>query len=82
MDICKYCGEIFDDSDSKDIFFKHINMSLNDKIVLNLMDVTLWITDEAKMELFIDAPYEDGTIVKETVSINFCPFCGRRLRNE
>ncbi len=82
MEECRYCSEVEDIDISRDIFFEHINAVFNDSVEVNLIDVTVWITDEAKMELFIDPAVETGCIVKKTVDINFCPFCGRRLRND
>lgn len=82
MEECRYCSEVEDGDISRDIFFEHINAVFNDSVEVNLMDVTVWITEEAKMELFVDPAVETGVILKKTVDINYCPFCGRRLRND
>lgn len=83
---CKYCSEVendvYGDVASKDIFFEHLKLKVNDTAEINFADITVWITDEADLELYIDeADGYNQQFVKEKIPINFCPFCGRRLRN-
>ena len=75
---CYYC----DAEENKDIFFKFLpaifgiekeNHDYN-------QDVTVFITDDSELELCV--MMGDDYLVKEKKKINYCPFCGRRLRND
>ena len=74
-DRCKFC----DAEENKDIFFNFLpamfgiekeNHDYNP-------DVTVFITDEAELELCV--MMGDDYLVKEKKKIQFCPFCGRAL---
>lgn len=75
---CPYC----DAEENKDIFFNFLpamfgiekeNHDYN-------QDVTVFITDKAELELCV--MMGDDYLLKEKKKIQFCPFCGRRLRND
>lgn len=83
MEECKYCTEIDNIEVSRDIFYERVTAKFNDKVEIGLADITVWITDEAKMELYVDeCEGYNRQILKKTIDINYCPFCGRRLRND
>lgn len=75
---CHYC----DTEENKDIFFNWLPamFGLEKEDHDYNPDVTVFITDEAELELC--AMMGDDYLVKEKKKINYCPFCGRRLRND
>ena len=75
---CEFC----DAEENKDIFFKFLpaifgiekeNHDYN-------QDVTVFITDDNELELCV--MMGDDYLLKEKKPIKYCPFCGRRLRND
>lgn len=81
MDNCKYCGEVGDIEESKDIFFEWLPAIFGIETEYHDYnpDVTVFITDEAELKLCV--MMGDDYLVKESKEIKYCPFCGRRLRN-
>lgn len=75
---CHYC----DTEENKDIFFYWLPamFGLETEDHDYNPDVTVFITDEAELELCV--MMSDDYLVKEKKEINYCPFCGRRLRND
>lgn len=55
--------------DTKDIFFEEFNG----------VEISVFINDRQELELYIS---DQGEELKKTVLIKFCPFCGRKLREE
>lgn len=75
---CQYC----DAEENKDIFFEFLPaiFGIEKEDHTYNQDVTVFITDDSELELCV--MMGDDYLVKEKKKINFCPFCGRRLRNE
>lgn len=80
--MCEYCGEVEDIGESKDIFFEWLPamFGLEKEDHDYNPDVTVFITDKAELELCV--MMGDDYLVKKKKDILFCPFCGRRLRND
>lgn len=74
---CLYCGD-----DKHAIFFKWLPaiFGIEKEYHDYNPDVTVFITDEDKLELCV--MMGDDYLVKVKEKINYCPFCGRRLRND
>lgn len=75
---CQYC----DAEENKDIFFEFIPaiFGIEKEDHTYNQDVTVFITADSELELCV--MMGDDYLVKEKKKINFCPFCGRRLRND
>lgn len=73
---CKFC----DTEENKDIFFNWLPAMFGIETEHHDYnpDVTVFITYEAELELCV--MMGGDYLVKEKKKINFCPFCGRRLR--
>ena len=76
---CKFCD---DDTCNNDIFFKWLPamFGIEREDHEYNPDVTVCITDDAELELRV--MIGDYVLVEECKKIKFCPFCGRRLRND
>ena len=75
---CQYC----DAEENKDIFFEFLPaiFGIEKEDHTYNQDVTVFITYDYELELCV--MMGDDYLVKEKKKINFCPFCGRRLRND
>ena len=59
----------FCEDDTKDVFYEEFGD----------VEISVFINDGTELELYVT---EQGEEHKKTVPIKFCPFCGRRLRND
>ena len=75
--MCEYCSD-----DTKDIFFEWLP-SLFGKETENHdynLDMTVYIDDSS--DLVATVMFGDDILVKAKKPIKFCPFCGRKFREE
>lgn len=74
--MCEYCNQ---DKMAKDIFFKYlkINPFGVDDDDLN-PDISVFVDNEEK-KMKMTVCFGDLPVMKESIDIKFCPFCGRRL---
>lgn len=75
MNNCEFCRE----EERKDVFLNWLPamFGLETEYHDYNPDVTVFIRDDAKLELRV--MMGDYYLVKEKKKINFCPFCGRKL---
>ena len=74
---CHYC-----DDSCNDIFFSWLPAMFGIETENHDYnpDVTVYISSESKMKMTV--MMGDHYLVKKETDIQFCPFCGRRLRND
>ena len=79
---CRYCCEDTIEYPSNDIFFEWLPamFGIEKEYHDYNPDVTVFITDDNELELCV--MMGDDYLVKKKKKIQFCPFCGRRLRND
>lgn len=73
--MCEYCND-----DTKDIFFEWLPALFGKETEDhdNNLDMTVYI--DYSDELVATVMFCDDILVKTKKPINFCPFCGRKLR--
>lgn len=59
----------FCEDDTKDIFYEEFGG----------VEISVFINDSPELELYVSGQGEE---LKKTVPMRYCPFCGRRLRND
>lgn len=74
---CKYCDDVFSGNCCDDILTGDLKMGS-----VKIGDISVFITEnwksgDAVLELY--AEVADTPIIKSTVPIKFCPFCGKKL---
>lgn len=81
MGKCEFCREL-DDDVARDIFFEWLPPMFGIETEYHDFnpDVTVYVTSEAKLKMTV--MMGDHYVVKKETDIRFCPFCGRRLREE
>lgn len=75
---CPYC----DEEDDKDIFFEWLPPMFGIETEDHDFnpDITVYVSSEAKLKMVV--MMGDHYVVKKETDIRFCPFCGRKLREE
>lgn len=81
MGKCEFCREL-DDDVARDIFFEWLPPMFGIETEYHDYnpDVTVYITSEAKLKMTV--MMGDNYVVKKETDIRYCPFCGRKLREE
>lgn len=60
---------MFCEDDTKDIFYEEFDGA----------EISVFINDSQELELYVSG---QGKELKKTILMRYCPFCGRRLRND
>lgn len=77
FDSCNFCHESINGDMNDDIIAKDIKL-INGEL---LMQASIFVTDRGGLELYLDGP-SGCKLDKRVVKINYCPMCGRKLKED